>query len=283
MSYITLKIVRSDGQIMTINDTQWGITGLSGFDKPEIEVFTQKAAIGDGDLVTGKRVGSRPLGIDLKAKSVALNEVLRRATTSYFISAYTYDVYVYRYGDPRYAASCELESIEIPTEQLTVPISAKIQLLCPEGYLLSEDSFAQDIAGIEPRAGYPYIAYAPYGRIYGIYTYAETVELVNDGDAEAYCQAVFTASGDVTNPKLLCGDGYVRVITDMGSGDVLIIDGKSKRVTLNGANVSNLVDRSSSFDGIIFAVGTNTIGFTADIGSNVLSVYVYYNKRYLGV
>lgn len=283
MSYITLKIVRSDGQVMTINDTQWGITGLSGFDKPDIEVFTQKAAIGDGDLVTGKRVGARALGIELAAKSVALNEVLRRAATSYFTAAFTYDVHAYRHGDPRYAAGCHLESIEIPTDKLTKPISAKIELLCPEGYLLSEDSFAQDIAGVEPRAGYPYVAYAPYGRIYGIYSYAETVELVNDGDAEAYCQAVFVATGDVTNPKLLCGDGYVRVVTEMSSGDTLIIDGKSKRITLNGVNVSNLVDRSSSFDGITFAVGTNTIGFTADIGANLLAVYVYYNKRYLGV
>jgi len=47
-------------------------------------------------------------------------------------------------------------------------------------------------------------------------------------------------------------------------------------------NISNQLDKASDFSGITFAIGTNSVGFNADIGSNVLDVYIYYNKRYMG-
>jgi hypothetical protein len=282
VSKVFLKFIRSDGCELNVNDDVWGITDIKGLDKPEITVYTQKAAIGDGDLVTGSRVGARTIEIELTARNVVLNEVLRRAATSFFTAGRTYALYVTRYGEPRYARECWLDSLEIPTERQFKRLVARIDLLCPEGYFLSADSFSKNIAEIEGRCGYPYVAAAAYGRIYGIYTYAGLVYLDNDGDTEAYCQAVFIARGDVTNPKLLAGDGYVRVIGTMSAGDVLMIDGREKSVTMNDVNISNQLDKDSDFGGIVFSIGTNSVGFTADIGSNVLDVYVYYNKRYMG-
>jgi hypothetical protein len=282
MSKVFLRFVRNDGRELSVNDDVWGITDIKGLDKPEITVYTQKAAIGDGDLVTGARVGARTIEIELTARNVALNEVLRRASTSFFTAGRTYDLYVTRYGEPRYARECWLDSLEIPTERQFKRLVARIDLLCPEGYFLSADSFSKNIAEIEGRCGYPYIATETYGRIYGVYTYAGLVYLDNDGDTEAYCQAVFIAKGNVTNPKLLAGGGYVRVIGTMSAGDVLIIDGREKSVTMNDVNISNQLDKDSDFSGIVFSIGTNSVGFTADIGSNVLDVYVYYNKRYMG-
>lgn len=279
---ITLRFVRNDGQTLSVTDTVWGLIGAKGLDEPVIDVFTQKAAIGDGDIVTGSRIGARSIEFELKAKSSALNEVLRRAATSYFRSGSTYDIYVYRYGNTRYAPACYLESFEIPTEKLTIPISMKLGLLCPEGYFLSADSYSKNLAEIVGRAGWPYMAQDTYGRIIGTYTFATTVYLDNDGDAEAYCRAVFTARDAVTNPKLITGTGFVRILGTMASGDVLIIDGRTKAVTMNGVNISNQLDKASDFSGITFAIGTNSVGFNADIGSNVLDVYIYYNKRYMG-
>ena len=97
---ISLRFVRNDGQVFSVTDTVWGLIGAKGLDSPELTVYTQKAAIGDGDLVTGWRVGARDIEFELKAKSAVLNDVLRRAATSYFRSGSTYDVYVYRYGTP---------------------------------------------------------------------------------------------------------------------------------------------------------------------------------------
>lgn len=277
-----MKFVRSDGRELLVDDSTWGITGIKGLDKPEITLFTQKAAIGDGDPVTGSRVGARPIEVSLTAKSAVLNDILRRAATSFFTLGRTYDIYVYRYGEPRYAQGCYLEDLDIPTEKQQKRVSADISFLCPSGYFLSVDSFSKNIAAIEPRCGYPYVALADYGRIIGLYSFASTVYLDNDGDTDTYCRAVFVSRGDVTNPKLLAGDGYVRIIGTLVEGDVLIIDGYTKRVTLNGVNISNQLDKESSFTGITFAIGTNSVGYTADIGSNLLDVYIYYNKRFMG-
>ncbi|MEA4928513.1 MAG: phage tail family protein [Candidatus Limiplasma sp.] len=282
MSKTTLSIRRSDGRIFSIDDLLWRLTAVSGLDKPNIEIYTQKAAIGAGDLITGERVGSRAIDITATTRKPELNDVSRRAATSFFTPGRTYDVYVTRYGSQRYAADCRLDSIEIPTDNQYSPITLKLSLLCPEGYFLSADSFGKNIAGVTERAGWPYVALSGYGRICGVYAYAGTVYLDNDGDAEAYCKAVFIAKGSVVNPKLIAGNGYVRVLCTMADGDVLLIDGKTKSVTLNGVNAATMLDKASSFSGIVFGLGTNSIGYTADVGSNVLAVNVYYNKRYMG-
>lgn len=280
---ITVNFVRSDGKTFSIDNSVLGLVSAKGLDEANVEVFSQKAAVGDGDIVTGQRVGSRTIEFVAKLRNSALNEVVRRAATSFFTVNRTYDVYVNRYGDPRYATECRLDNMSCATENLNKPITVKVSLLMPEGYWLSVDSFGKNIAGVTGRCGYPFISTGDYGRIYGIYSYAGTVYLDNDGDSEAYCQAVFTAQGTVTNPKLIAGGGYVRVLCTLTAGDVLIIDGKTKGVTINGINAATMVDKGSNFDGIVFAIGTNSIGFTADVGSNVVAVNVYYNKRYMGV
>lgn len=279
---MTVSFQRSDGKTFDLDGVTLGIVAANGLDTPNIEIFSQKAAVGDGDIVTGARVGGRTIEFTARPRNSALNEVLRRAATSFFTLGRTYNVVVDRYGEPRYAADCRLDSIDIPTERCTKPITIKVAMLMPEGYWLSVDSFGKNIAGIEARAGWPWISQAGWGRIYGIYSYAGTVYLDNDGDAEAYCKAVFTAQGTVTNPKLIAGNGYVRVLCTLAAGDVLIIDGKTKAVTINGDNASTMLDKASDFSGITFGIGSNSIGFTADVGSNVVAVNVYYNKRYMG-
>lgn len=279
---ITLQFLRNDDRSFTVDGGTLGLVAATGLDQANVEVFTQKAAVGDGDIVTGSRVGSRTLEFTFKARHASINEVLRRAITSFFIAAQSYSIYVTRYGAKRYAADCRLDNAQISTDGQGVPVTVKLAFLMPEGYFRSVDSFGKNIAGIESRCGYPYAALQSYGRIYGLYAYAQIVYLDNDGDAEAYCKAVFTAQGTVVNPKLQTGNSYVRMLCTLSAGDVMVVDAKTRSVTLNGENASYLLDRQSSFDGIVFARGTNAVSFTADMGSNLLAVYVYYNKRYMG-
>ncbi len=282
LNTITVKFVRGDGRTFLIDGGALGLVAATGLDSANMEVFSQKAAMGDGDIVTGQRVGSRELVFTARARHSALGEVLRRAVTSFFTPAQTYDVYITRYGAPRFAQGCRLDGAEIPTENPNRPITVKLSFLMPEGYFLSVDGFGQNIAAIEPRCGYPYAAQAGQGRLYGVYAYAQTVQLDNDGDADAYCKAVFTARGGVVNPKLTANGAYVRVLATLAAGDVLVVDGRTRSVTLNGQNAAATLDRQSSFDGIVFALGANAVGFSADVGANLLDVYVYFNKRYMG-
>lgn len=280
---IQVTIHRDDGRIFRIDDTLWGLLSAKGLDEPNIEVYSQKLAVGDGDIVTGTRVGARDIEFTAKVRSAALNDVARLNALSFFRPRAAYDVYVRRYGGQRYAAACRLDGVSVPTENIYRPVTLKLAFLAPEGYWLSADSFGKNIAGIEDRCGYPYVATQNYGRIYGTYAFARTVALDNDGDAEAFCKAVMKARAQVVNPKLTAGAGFVRVLKTLQAGDELVIDGQKKSATLNGANAAALLDKDSDFSGITFGIGTNMISYSADVGSNVLDVYVFYSKRYLGV
>ncbi len=282
MGGMTVKFVRSDGRTFAIDGVTLGLTDATGLDSANVEVFSQKAALGDGDLVTGQRVGSRSLTFTARARQSALNEVLRRAATSFFTAAQTYAIHVARYGARRFADGCRLEGVDIPTESPQKPLVIKLSFLMPEGYFLSVDAFGKNIAGIDARCGYPYAALAGVGRVYGVYAFAQVVYLDNDGDASTYGRAVFVARGEVVNPKLIAGDGFVRVLTTLREGDTLEVDGRARSVALNGVNISTRLDRRSDFSGIAFAPGSNTIGFSADVGANLLEVFVYFNKRYMG-
>ena len=282
MSDLSVRWVRGDGGTFTADGGLMGLTAAEGLNEPALEVFSQKAALGDGDLVTGSRVGSRELTFTCKARRSAYNDLLVRALPSFFIASQSYDVQIHRGGDCRVATGCRLSALEIPTENPAKPVTVKLSFLMPEGYFMSEDGFGQNIAGIRGRCGYPYAALGTCGRLYGLYAYAQTVYLENDGDAEAYCKAVLYARGTVVNPRIQTGGGYVRLLATLTAGDTLVIDGKTKSVEKNGANAAALLDKASNFSSLAFATGTNTIGYTADVGANVLDVYVYYNKRFLG-
>ena len=282
MSSLSVRWVRGDGGTFTADGSLLGLISAEGLNEPALEVFSQKAALGDGDLVTGARVGSRELAFTCKAKHSVCNDLLVRALPSFFIASQTYDVQINRAGDCRIAAGCRLSALEIPTENPAKPLTVKLSFLMPEGYFLSEDGFGQNIAGILGRCGYPYAALGSYGRLYGLYAYAQTVYLDNDGDAEAFCKAVLYARGMVVNPRIQTGGGFVRLLTALAAGDTLVIDGRTKSVEKNGANAAALLDRASDFSSLAFAPGTNTISYIADVGANMLDVYVYYNKRFLG-
>jgi hypothetical protein len=282
MSGLNVTWTRGDGQTFTVDGGAIGLLSVTGLNAPNLEVYTQKNALGDGDLVTGRRVGSRTLEFSCKARHASLNGVLLRALPSFFTAAQTYGIEIDRSGDKRYALSCLLDSLEIPAECVGVPLSVQLSFLMPEGYFISSDSFGKNIAAIESRCGYPFAALGKYGRVYGLYAFAQTVYLDNDGDAEAYCMAVIRARGQVTYPKLIAGSGYVRVLTLMQEDDILAIDGKTKSVLLNGVNLASKLDKASDFQSLVFGLGTNHIGFSADVGANLMDVYVYYNKRFLG-
>ena len=58
MSSVSITFVRGDSRTFAIDGNVLGLVSATGLDKANVEVFTQKSAIGDGDIVTGQRVGS---------------------------------------------------------------------------------------------------------------------------------------------------------------------------------------------------------------------------------
>ena len=105
----------------------------------------------------------------------------------------------------------------------------------------------------------------------------------NDGDAEVMPVIRINFKGSCSNPVIKKNDAYVRVLGNFVSGDLLIIDCESYRITKNGENWIHHIDRTSSFTDIRLDVGDSNISFGADTGDSNMAVYVYFNKRYLGM
>lgn len=280
-----MKFTRSDGRTFAFDDAPFGITALSGVDGPKVEVFTEKQAIGDGDIVTGKRIASRQITITASNRRIALNKQMRKLASAFFNPLYTYTVDITYQGSTRSAHDCELKAIAMPTGSIYKRLEITLTLLSPTGYLDGGGMYGRDINSVQPRLGWPWVSVAGVGHLYSLYNFAKAVTVNNDGDGPTYIRAEFVATGSdaVVNPKLIKGEYFIRVLTSLNPGDVLEINTEKKQVKLNGVSILNLVDKESNWTGMQMKVGQNSFGFDADEHDNQLSVRIYYTKRYYGM
>lgn len=282
---VEIKFIRSDGRTFAFDDSPMGITALKGVDAPTVEIFTEKQAIGDGDIITGKRVASRSITITAANRMPALNSQMRKIASAFFNPLYTYTAEFTYDGSTMSAHECELKAIAIPTGNVYRRLEITLTLLSPTGYLDGGGLYGRDINSVQPRLGWPWVSVAGVGHLYSLFNFARAITVQNDGDAPTFIRAVFTASGPdtVENPKLISGESFIRVMTTLHPGDALEINTEKKQAKLNGVSVLHLVDKASSWAGMRMNVGQNTFGFAADSNDNQLSVRIYYTKRYYGL
>lgn len=281
---VHVYFTRSDGQELRFDDAPMGIVGLEGIDAPKVELFTEKNAIGDGDVVTGKRVASRTIKLEASTRIIGLGQQMRILLAAFFNPTYTFDVR-FIYGDlTRTARDCQIKAMEMPTGNIYERFRITMTLLSPNGYLEDGGINGGDINNVLPRLGWPFISIADRnkGFLWGVFEFAKALTFDNDGDAPTYIRAIFKADGEDTieNPTLLHGESFIRVLTTLHPGDELEIDTEKRIVRLNGVNKLNLVSKDSSFAGMKMDVGEQTFGFSADTHEDQLSVRIYYAKRY---
>lgn len=282
---VHVAFTRSDGKQLAFDDAPMGITALDGVGAPKLELFTEKAAVGDGDVITGRRVASRLITITASNRVISLNAQMRKIVSAFFNPLYSYDVDITYGQSKRSAHECELKAIAIPTGNIYKRFEVTLTLLSPTGYLDGDGLYGKDINNVVPRLGWPWVSVANVGMIYSVYEFTKAVTIDNDGDAPTYIRAVFTATGEdpVTNPKLIKGEYFVRVLTSIQPGDKLEIDTEKRLVKINGVNALHLVDRQSNWAGMRMEHGQNSFGFDADDHENQLSVRIYYSKRFYGM
>lgn len=295
---VIVRVVRDDGQEMSFGTgTDWKIEndGLENWANLPYSVEVSENVTYDGGTVTSKRVESVDRTVSAVLADPRQNEVMREKLVRFFNPKRSYEAHLTYQGrtlwcqGEQYAFKCDAGNVY-------QPVAFSWTILCPMPYLLSEDDFGQDIANVEPKFGFPLYSCTSatgaakgvanaQGFIWSAYSFARKVELLNDGDVETYCRAVIIANGDVTNPKLINGTKYVRIIDTLHEGDVVEVDFVSRppTVTKNGENIIHKTDRLSSFVGLKFDVGNNVIQYDADNGTDAMSVSLYYNKRYLGI
>lgn len=280
-----MYFTRSDGKEFRFDDLPMGVTSITGVDAPKTEIFTEKSAVGDGDIVTGKRIASRLIEIKAKSRILELNEQMRQIASAFFNPSHTFEARIIYGNMSRTARGCELKAIAMPTGNIYQRFEITMSLLAVNGYLEDDGIYGKDINAVTPRLGWPFVSLVNTGFIFSKFDFSKIIEVNNDGDAPTFVRAVFTATGDdaVENPKLFKDDAFVRIKTLLNPGDVLEINTEKRIVRLNGQNALNLVDRNSSWMGMKMTPGRNTFGFGADAHDNQLSVRIYYARRYYGM
>lgn len=284
---VTMKIIRSDDAEFKMDGTDWKIVagGLDGFGLFENDISTVDHGVGDGGIIASRRIGVKDRTIVAKSRSLYLGDILRRTACAFFKPGESYRVYLTYRGETRWFEGT-IHKFNLPAENIHKYMTLTVTFLSPDPYLRSYDDFGKNIAEVVGMCGFPFLSSITKGTIQGTTAgrryFAEVVELENDGDVEAYCRAVFRASGTVLNPMLSVNGSYVRIFDTMVTGDVIILDFEKKppRITKNGVNCVGKCDRNSDFYGMSLAIGNSRISFSAENGSNLLEVSIYYNKLY---
>lgn len=283
---VKVKFIRDDNAEFVIDNSLWKIPsdGLTGFDFTGIAITTENNAISDGSYLTSKRIPEKDRTIKAILQNKSMNKTMRQIVRGFFNMKHTFSVYITYQGITRWCKG-ELYSVSLPTDNIYNRLKLDVTILSPMPFMLSEDNYAQNIALIEPLFEFPYNKKIGELWEFSRFKFANSVELINDGDVETYCKAVMTAKGSVTNPKLIKGDKFIKILDTLETGDVVIIDLENQPVSItkNGVNIIGKTDRTSSFNDMVFNVGSNMIGYDADDGSNMLDVTIYFNKRYLGI
>ena len=278
--------MRDDGKEFLIDNETWKIPsdGLEGWDYITPAVNTIPNAFSDGSTLSSKRVTEQDRTVTAVLQNKNLNSVMRQVVRSFFGVKRTFKVYLTYQNMTRWCEG-EIIAFQMPTENIHKKLQFTFTILSTQPYLLSVEEFGQNIAETTPRFGFPYVSLLNRGFIFSVFNFAKEVELSNDGDVETYARIVMIARGDVTNPEIRNGDYYIKILDTMKNSDVIEIDlvNSPPTVTKNGANIIGRTSRDSSFENMKFIVGTNKVSFDADVGSNVLDVYIYYNKRYGGM
>lgn len=292
---VKARIVRSDGQEMTIGDGEWRIPndGLENWANLNYSVSSVELPSYDGALVTSKRVSSVDRSIHAVCNSKE-PEKARQRVIRFFNPKYTYEVHLTYMGRTRW---CKGEQIGFKASEGNIHKKPELDwtILCANPYLLSEGDFGKDIAQIVPMFGFPFVSFlpeedgsapgAPVGFLWSMHEFSQQVDISNDGDVPSGMRVIIRASGNVTNPLVKIGAGYIRVITPMHEGDEIVMDASSRppKVTMNGENAMQKLDRNSSILDMVIQPGDTTIEYDADDGYQNMSVTVKFNKQYLGV
>lgn len=275
-------IERAGGELLRLDDTDWGLVSVDGAAAPGYQVFSENRAAGDGDIVTGQRVSARDLTLSATVRDSLKNDLLRDRVLSFFLPKTEYRITL-SYMDRSLWIAGVLAGFACKNDYVRNPQSLTATFFCADPYWNSLDDFGQDIASETPRWGFPYMDNPTYGALVSVYNFAREVAFDYDGDVPAPFVAELTADETVENPKLSKDGAFVRILDTMQAGDVIVINTGTARITKNGENILSRVDRASSFAGLQMNPGTNTVTYSADSGDNNLHVVMRYNKKYLGV
>lgn len=179
----------------------------------------------------------------------------------------------------------EVSSLDFLTNKMYERIRFTLELECTEDpYFSDAKNRGNYLTLISPQFAFPLVICPK--KIAGYKTFKPYLPLVNDGDKETGIEIIATAKrGKVDNLKFVLNNNqYIKLNNvTLNQWDVLKINTnpRKKSITLNGENIINKIDRTSTFFSL--KIGKNILKYECDNGNSNIDIDVQFYRKYLGV
>lgn len=286
MDYKFNAIFESNNNRLEMNkNTDMRIIDIEGIEASSYTINTISSEQ-DGAIVTSEKVEPREITITGDIKKNENETANREKLIRFFNPKTTGELYITR-NDKERKIQYRVSSFDFTTNKLYEYIDFTIVLESTEDpYFEDSKNKGNNLALISPQFAFPLVIRdTPKGKIMGYRVFKQYMPLINDGDKETGIEIVITAKrGAMKNIKLtLNDDKYVKVNQVLNQWDVLIINTnpRKKRVTLNGANIINKIDRTSTFFSL--RKGKNILKYECEDGATNVDIEVKFYRKFLGV
>ena len=286
MDYKFNAIFESNNNRLEMNkDSEIKIKDIEGIEASSYTINTISSNQ-DGAIVTSEKVEPREITItgDIEKNE---NETENRDKLIRFFNPKSTGIFHITRNDKERKIQYRVSSFDFTTNKLYEYIDFIIVLESTEDpYFEDAKNKGNNLALISPQFAFPLVIRdTPKGKIMGYRVFKQYMPLINDGDKETGIEIVITAKrGAMKNIKLtLNDDKYVKVNQVLNQWDVLIINTnpRKKRVTLNGANIINKIDRTSTFFSL--RIGKNILKYECEDGATNVDIEVKFYRKFLGV
>lgn len=286
MDYKFDVVFESNNNRLEMNkNTDMRIIDIEGIEASSYTINTISSEQ-DGAIVTSEKVEPREITITGDIKKNENETANREKLIRFFNPKTTGELYITR-NDKERKIQYRVSSFDFTTNKLYEYIDFIIVLESTEDpYFEDAKNKGNNLALISPQFAFPLVIRdTPKGKIMGYRVFKQYMPLINDGDKETGIEIVITAKrGAMKNIKLtLNDDKYVKVNQVLNQWDVLIINTnpRKKRVTLNGANIINKIDRTSTFFSL--RIGKNILKYECEDGATNVDIEVKFYRKFLGV
>ena len=273
-----------------IFETAHGV--LNTFDNREVRVLllenigTTPTTLGTsyspyvpGAVITGKHQEARLINLQIHAPNSYRPQMIRVFATG------GEGRLIVNWGGQKRFIDYVVQESEIVQETIAKRLLINITLFCPDVYWNDMDDFGQNIAATVPLINFPNLWFTDSGLMSCHKMFESSVALENKGDVPIGIKFVIRASkGPVLNPVIfLSEDVFFRVYVRLEINDELEISTvrREKFVRLNGKNILNRVDMTSTFFEI--APGERKLYYDAADGLENMNIFLHRRPQYVGV
>ena len=275
-----IRFVRDDGLTLNITD-YFKIISIEGLGTITQEIFTEKRAVGDGDIITGTRVSSRTVTITACNDYAGQFDPSREKINDFFNPKNSFKMYI-TYKNNTVWCECIVDARDLPTNNVFAPQMVTLSVFCPSPYFKSYDDFGKDLASISPMMGFPLMISQEKGFVASTRNFSQHVFVPNSGAVGTYCTVLLEFDAPVSGLKIYKNEKeYIQFTKELRGKQGVKIDFEKRTIEEGGKKLLNAIDRKSTF----FAIdrGGCTISYSADTNDSAVHVYLYYNQLYSGV